>query len=107
MPFWYRVFACQYCRKIIEYRHMEKIKKLWFRAKNYGWGWTPSSWQGWLVLAIYALFNIVVFRSIDKLSHSSSDTLMNFSLPFFLSTAMLIIICSLTGEKPQWRWGRK
>lgn len=28
MPFWYRVFACQYCRKIIEYRHMSDLKIL-------------------------------------------------------------------------------
>jgi hypothetical protein len=21
----------------------------WFRRKRLGWGWTPSSWQGWAV----------------------------------------------------------
>ena len=29
--------------------------KLWFRAKNYGWGWYPCSWEGWTVLLIWVL----------------------------------------------------
>jgi hypothetical protein len=28
----------------------------WFPAKRYGWGWGfPASWQGWMVIALYAL----------------------------------------------------
>ena len=23
----------------------EKNKKLWFRAKSFGWGWVPISWE--------------------------------------------------------------
>jgi hypothetical protein len=30
-------------------------RKYWFPAKRYGWGWgIPSSWQGWLILAVFA-----------------------------------------------------
>ncbi|HTS17465.1 MAG TPA: hypothetical protein VMP11_07825 [Verrucomicrobiae bacterium] len=26
-------------------------KRVWFRAKRYGWGWgLPCAWQGWVVL---------------------------------------------------------
>ena len=31
------------------------MKKVWFKAKEYGWGWYPSSWQGWIILLIYLL----------------------------------------------------
>ena len=32
----------------------------WFPAKRYGWGWgLPSRWQGWVVLAIYAVLLVV------------------------------------------------
>jgi len=24
-------------------------KRYWFKAKMYGWGWTPVKWQDWLV----------------------------------------------------------
>lgn len=31
-----------------------------FPAKRYGWGWgLPVAWQGWLVIALYALLAIV------------------------------------------------
>ncbi len=23
--------------------------KAWFRPKRIGWGWTPQTWQGWVV----------------------------------------------------------
>lgn len=86
---------------------MEMPKKLWFKAKDYGWGWQPSSWEGWLVLAIYIIFIIKVSLSIDQASRSGSGIPVNFFLLIFLSTAILIIVCYLKGEKPEWRWGRK
>lgn len=80
--------------------------KLWFRAKTYGYGWTPCSWQGWLVTLLYAALVIVTFRMADLLSHSASDTLL-IAVPLsLLYTLVLILICLKTGEKPRWRWGK-
>ncbi len=31
--------------------------KYWFKAKNYGWGWYPATWQGWLILAGFIYLN--------------------------------------------------
>jgi hypothetical protein len=71
-------------------------KKLWFRAKMYGWGWYPSSWEGWLVLTVFALLIII-----------SALTLGPFSLLVATPlTIILIYICYKTGEKPRWRWGK-
>jgi hypothetical protein len=73
---------------------MEKQnKKLWFKRKTYGLGWTPCSWEGWLVLIIYLIIIISIFRKIDLNSHSGSDTLIGFALPFIVLTIILIIIC--------------
>jgi hypothetical protein len=77
----------------------------WFKAKRYGWGWYPSTWQGWLVMVLYAGVLVLKFRHIDALSHSGSDTLIGFFLPFVITTTILIIVCYLTGERPRWRWG--
>ena len=27
-------------------------KKLWFKAKRFGYGWTPIVWQGWAFLIV-------------------------------------------------------
>ena len=83
------------------------MSKLWFKRKTYGWGWTPSSWQGWLTLIIWSLVMIILFTTIDINSHSASDTLYAFAIPALILTAIIWIICWLKGEKPRWQWGKR
>lgn len=78
------------------------MKKLWFKSKKYGWGWQPVTWQGWLAIFAYITFVIMTFVRIDANSHSASDTLISFLPRVFLATALLIILCLVTGEKPHW-----
>jgi uncharacterized membrane protein YhaH (DUF805 family) len=76
---------------------------LWFKAKNYGWGWYPCSWQGWLVLLAWAaIFILLIDRAED-----SNNILANSIIPVLVLTAILISICYVKGEKPVWRWGKK
>lgn len=81
--------------------------KLWFKAKMYGWGWTPISWEGWAVLALYITAVGIHARNIDLYVYSTHDTLVNFTLPFVINTIFLLIICYCRGEKPRWRWNGK
>ncbi|HZZ67900.1 MAG TPA: hypothetical protein VFE18_06985 [Phenylobacterium sp.] len=40
----------------------------WFRAKAYGYGWVPASWQGWLVTVAFMVLIIatsVLFSPAD------------------------------------------
>ncbi len=84
-----------------------KVKKPWFRAKRYGFGWYPATWQGWGILLLYVFVNVKLFRDIDHRSHSGSDTLYGFVPAFLFITLLLILICYKTGEKPRWRWGKE
>jgi isopentenyldiphosphate isomerase len=79
--------------------------KLWFRAKQYGWGWYPVTWQGWAVILMYVFAVIAVTTFVDNHTHSNSDALMGFFPVVYIMTVFLIIICYATGEKPGWRWG--
>lgn len=81
--------------------------KLWFKAKMYGWGWQPTSWQGWGVLALYIVALWVNIRNVNMYTHSSSDVLVNAAIPFIINTVYLLIICYCKGERPRWRWGEK
>lgn len=80
--------------------------KLWFKAKMYGWGWQPTSWEGWAVLALYITAIWINARNIDFYAHSASDTLINGVIPLVINTIYLLIICYCRGEKPRWRWGK-
>ena len=82
------------------------MKKYWFKAKNYGWGWYPATWQGWLVIVIFVLLINLDFYRINSLT-SSMDSLIYFIPDAVISTIILIVICYLKGEKPPWRWGQK
>lgn len=86
------------------------MERLWFTAKRYGYGWTPATWEGWLVLAGYALSLLL---PITAFSWLAEDTVTDASvamlyLPYaFILTSILLWICRRTGEAPRWRWGGK
>lgn len=80
---------------------------LWFKNKKYGWGWTPCSWQGWAVLAMYFFAVITNVISINDHAFSSSDFLTQFFPQMYILTVFLLIICWAKGEKPRWQWGDK
>ncbi len=80
---------------------------LWFRNKKYGWGWTPCSWQGWAVLAMYFFAVITNIISINNRAFSNSDFLTQFFPQIYIMTVFLLIICYAKGEKPRWQWGDK
>ena len=82
-------------------------KKLWFKAKMYGWGWYPVSWEGWVITFLYTASILVQTFNLDGAVHSGSDFLISFSIPFITNTIFLLIICHARGEKPKWRWGEK
>ncbi len=82
------------------------MKKPWFKAKKYGWGWQPSSWQGWLVLILFFGFSYWRFWQID-LTDSASQSLRPFLFELLGLVFVLILICVRTGEKPHWQWGDK
>ncbi len=81
------------------------MKKYWFKAKNYGWGWYPATWQGWLMLGIYLILFVKLITNIDTHTLPPNDTIVRVLPAIYILTILLLIICALTGEKPEWRWG--
>lgn len=77
----------------------------WFKRKIYGWGWTPATWQGWLVMFFF--LGLIALNAVKSGlgSHSASDTLLTFLPRTFILVLLLIAVCWKTGEKPRWQWG--
>lgn len=81
-------------------------ERIWFKAKNYGYGWYPASPEGWLVLSVFIL--VLALNVLRIVYHPSLTDLVIWYLPeTFIETSTLIFICYLTGEKPEWRWGNR
>ena len=77
-----------------------KKNKIWFVNKTYGYGWTPATWEGWLVLLIWLIIFIPLTLTIKD------NWILGLS-GVFLLTGLLIYICYKKGEKPHWQWGKR
>jgi len=75
-------------------------KKLWFKRKCYGFGWTPVTWQGWTVVIVWVA---VFYFGVAKMDHEWLKNLIIIAI----MTGILIWICYKKGEKPRWQWGCK
>jgi len=80
---------------------------LWFRAKRYGWGWTPATWQGWAVMAAYmAVVLGWAGYEVGTGRRQPISAVWPGLIVILLLTAGLILICWIKGERPRWRWGK-
>lgn len=81
--------------------------KLWFKAKNYGWGWYPVTWEGWAVIIIFVLFITYRANVVSKMFDTDSSFAFRYFFEVVFSIIPLLVICYLKGERPEWRWGKK
>jgi dipeptidase E len=77
-----------------------KNNKIWFVNKTYGYGWTPATWEGWLVIFLWLILFVPLTLAVE---HNLPFSLIGI----FFVTGLLIYICYKKGEKPHWQWGKK
>jgi len=88
---------------------MENTKKIWFKRKLYGWGWTPSTWQGWLVTLVYFILILILVFNAEESVPGNPDSGSNFlvlGFPVLLLSLLFIFTAYKKGEKPRWQWGK-
>jgi hypothetical protein len=79
-------------------------KPLWFRAKWYGWGWYPSTREGWIITGLFIAF--IVFWG-TSIKNALPNQWIWYWLGLIGAVGALLAICFHFGEKPEWRWGNK
>jgi hypothetical protein len=77
---------------------MSVERKLWFRRKRFGWGWTPVTIEGWAVVGAYLV-------AIMALATWAGKGTPAFYAGVGVLTALVIALGYLKGEAPGWRWG--
>ena len=76
----------------------------WFKRKLYGYGWTPSKWQGWLISLIFAVLLFLLSLTINDAS-TIQESMFTYILPALILIFILIYIAHKKGEKLAWQWG--
>ena len=86
---------------------MDYMKRpIWFKAKTYGYGWYPATWQGWLIILLWvALLSLNAWR-LMSMNPLPVENTIEFVAETLVMTAVLIYISYKTGEPPRWRWGK-
>lgn len=85
------------------------MTKLWFKARSYGWGWTPISVEGWIVVIVSLLLILGgVAMFVYQVSRGADPRLaiILFMIWNGLLCGAVVAVCRATGETPRWRWGR-
>jgi len=79
--------------------------KQWFCAKQYGYGWYPIAWQGWLLvlLAVLAIFVDVLLINLNP----NLLTVILGIMQYVIVLVLLFVICILSGPPAKWRWGKE
>jgi hypothetical protein len=84
---------------------VSKYKKIWFKAKEYGYGWYPIAWEGWGTLAVFATVLFLLIYFLDIYPHTINNVIL-FVGGVILSVLVLLLVCYTRGEKLEWRWGK-
>ena len=81
-------------------------EKYWFKAKTYGYGWTPSTWQGWVVILAYLVVLALIYLNTASQHLSDEDSALTFVPQVLVATTILIVVAWKKGEPARWRWGK-
>jgi O-antigen/teichoic acid export membrane protein len=77
----------------------------WFRPKRYGYDATPTTWQGWLVIAAFVF---VVATATSRLAATGADS-RGFWIAVVIDVVALVALVIVTRRKTdgewRWRWG--
>lgn len=79
-----------------------KFNKYWFKPKTYGYGATPTSWEGWAVIAVFLAYLLYISTLI-----TDGNTVEYIS--YLVAGIIVMIIISkkkMEGEM-KWNWGKK
>ncbi|HXY99359.1 MAG TPA: hypothetical protein VEI03_05130 [Stellaceae bacterium] len=84
------------------------MTKPWFKTRRYGWGWTPASIEGWVVVAVFlalTLSGTAIFLHALRAGASPPLACLLFVLWTAVLGGVLTAVAWAKGEPPRWRWG--
>jgi hypothetical protein len=82
------------------------MNRYWFKRKRYGYGWTPTTWQGWGVIIGYLA---VVFGGGEVVVKPNSTNTQAWLYLLSVLLASYLLITTIKDHAPtgKWRWGKK
>ena len=81
------------------------MNEFWFVPRQYGYGATPVTWEGWLVAAIFVAIVIAFVVIVPRRKKAGLSNKGPF-MALLASTAVFVWICAAkTNGNWAWNWG--
>jgi hypothetical protein len=74
----------------------------WFKPRRYGYGGTPTTWQGWVVVLGYAFLVVSLFAAEER---GAISQLVMVVLIIAATIPFLLFVRARTDGEWKWRWG--
>ena len=75
--------------------------EFWFRPKTFGYGATPTTWQGWAVIAGYGL---VILGCVAAM-YLRKESLPTIASVIVATVTMVAVCVQKTDGAWRWSWG--
>ena len=80
-----------------------KHNKYWFKPKSFGYGATPTTWEGWAVIFVF----IVYLLSLSMMLTQEGNMGKYFLYLVVGVVALIMISKKKTDGEWKWSWGKK
>jgi uncharacterized membrane protein len=78
----------------------------WFKPREYGYGATPVTWQGWAVTIGTMIVVVMSSLVIPALASGAAWALSAFVIDALAIAALIIVSRRKTDGEWRWRWGQ-
>jgi hypothetical protein len=78
------------------------VHAYWFKPKKYGYGASPSSWEGWALTAAYCL--IVWACAAEIATHVHSTTIVIPSAMVAAAATVVLVVVAMKKTDGRWGW---
>lgn len=79
-----------------------KFNKYWFKPKGFGYGATPTTWEGWVVVIVFIIYVLSLSMLITR------GEIGQYVLYLFAGIVGVAVISKKkTDGKWKWNWGKK
>jgi MFS superfamily sulfate permease-like transporter len=82
------------------------MNEYWFKPKTYGYGATPVTWEGWLVVALYTAAVLICCAILTTRGNTFSHWLSAMVVIVVATVAVIWISVKKTDGAWHWQWGQ-
>ncbi len=79
-----------------------KFNKYWFKPRGFGYGATPTTWEGWMVVIVFIIY--LLSLSLYLKNGEIGSYLFYFIVGI---VAIFVISKKKTDGEWKWNWGKK